>query len=110
MNRASCKKHIRNWDANATPVGMTYKGKKSFDTVLGGCLTICLIITMVIITISKIHGFSNNPAYDSHREEFFNELVEQDPITMSKNSSMVAGRLNSNLFFDATSEDMTLID
>lgn len=42
-------------DLFAVPVSLTYKGKKSFSTLCGGCLSLVLIVGFLIYAGLSLH-------------------------------------------------------
>ena len=59
----SCRQRVRDCDAIALPVGITYKGQYEFNTVFGGCLTIILAMTIGFFTLKNIIELYTDPVY-----------------------------------------------
>ena len=54
---------IRRSDLFAIPVQLTYKGSKAFNTMVGGCFSIALILAFMSIFAVDIHRGITNPEY-----------------------------------------------
>ena len=55
--------HIRDIDAFGAPVQLSYRGKKKFRTVCGGCVTITMILVILALLTSNIVMEINEPTY-----------------------------------------------
>ena len=51
---STIKNTIRDQDVFAIPVLMTYKGRTAFTTVLGGCMTILLVLFLLMYFIYEL--------------------------------------------------------
>ena len=54
---------VRALDLFAVPVSLTYKGQKAFNTILGGCCSLLLIIGFVTFIAVNLHQLLMNPVF-----------------------------------------------
>ena len=56
---------IRDFDLFAVPVSLTYKGKRFFGTLAGGCFSLLLIMLFLTDSIWRLHIMMVNPELKS---------------------------------------------
>ena len=54
---------IRRSDVFGAPVQLKYKGKKAFNTLFGGCLSLILIIGLIVYFAYMLHGEYYHPRF-----------------------------------------------
>ena len=75
---------------------LTYKGSKAFNTVVGGCFSIVLILAFITIFAFDIHKGITNPYYDSSSTTNFTRYNNNyDPFVMGTENQTVAIALQS---------------
>ena len=61
-------------DLFAVPVSLTYKGKKSFSTLCGGCFSLVLIVGFLIYAGLSLHTMIAYPVLKANSEKNFISL------------------------------------
>ena len=61
----SIAKCTRRQDLFAIPVQLTYKGHKAFNTMVGGCFSIFLILVFLTIIAIDVEKLIRDPEYRS---------------------------------------------
>ena len=66
---------IRDFDLFAVPVSLTYKGKKRFNTLLGGLCSLLLLISFLTYSALTFHHLIAHPVLKSNSENIFFSLT-----------------------------------
>ena len=80
----SLRTKIRDTDIFAEPVLVSYKGKSSFKTPLGGCLTILLVTIFFGTALFILEDDIRDPSYKNLPVTYdysYNETFELDTMT-----------------------------
>ena len=72
------KKVLKTIDMYGNIIGFKYEGEDRIKSVLGGCLTIILVIISAIISIIKFIDWSNNYNLSLDTNIFFKDLTNPD--------------------------------
>ena len=67
---------IRGLDFFAVPVQLTYKGQKSFNTLLGGCCSLLIILVFLTYAIIDLHELIKNPILTGVNYEYYTPRAE----------------------------------
>ena len=63
---------------------LTYKGHKAFNTAVGGCCSIALVLTIAIVFAHDIYNGITKPVYVSSSDTAFPRFAtNEDPFIMS---------------------------
>lgn len=91
----------------AQNVYFTYKGKKAFTTMLGGCCSIVLVLAFLSFFISDAYHLSTSPEYtsststtfarySSNTEPFFMDTTEQTVAIAVQSLFRTQDEINKN--------------
>ena len=67
---------VRNFDLFAVPVSLTYKGKKRFNTLCGGCFSLFLILCFFSYAGISLHQLIKNPELQGNAEIMYYSRTE----------------------------------
>ena len=98
----SCTERVRRFDAMAMPVGVTYKGKKEFNTFFGGCVTLVLGIYVGALFVSLFVRVLRDPTYSDNIIEEYSNVEAMDGFVIDATKTTLAVRLNQTIL-DQTS-------
>lgn len=85
---------VRKADIFAVPVRLTYKGEKSFNTIVGGCCSILLILGLLAYTIPTLHNLITNPVLSGNSSMIYFSLTEsKEKYTLETNKTTLAVQL-----------------
>ena len=88
-----CKRgeRVREFDIFGTPVGVTYKGQASYQTGLGGCVTITLLVIFGGNLLSSVIALLADPRYEkTTKEEFFPYTIHSSVTSLDANEYTLA--------------------
>ena len=71
---------IRSIDFFAVPVSLTYKGKKKFNTLAGGCCSLLLIVFFMTYGIWTLINAIMSPVLMSQTESYYQPRTENKDI------------------------------
>ena len=63
-------KFVREQDLFSVPVQLTYQGEVAHNTCLGGCLSLCVIVGIVIGSTFALLDLVNTPQFYSYAPQF----------------------------------------
>ena len=82
---------IRNIDLFAVPVSLTYKGRKNFNTLAGGCFSVLLMLFFVSYGTWTLVNAITSPQLRSQTESFYMPRTEsKDILNMTTIESTIA--------------------
>jgi len=72
---------VKSQDLFGVPVQLTYRGARSFSSVIGGCLSILMVLVFAVAFILMFHQIYTEPQWKSTPEtyNFGNELFTLRP-------------------------------
>lgn len=65
---------VRGMDMFAKPITVTYRGKQSFPTVTGGCMSLCLYFVFLIYAAITLKAMMINPVLTDNSEMLYFSL------------------------------------
>ena len=68
---------IQKCDLFAIDVNLTYAGQKKFNTLLGGCLTITLVLAIMVSFPWLLYDKTTNPTY--FNTQYTSQLADDSP-------------------------------
>ena len=86
------RKGVKSQDYFAHDVSFTFKGEESFKSVLGGFLTILLILGFAAWTSYGMHRLYKSPAY-THSPATFNYTATNSTFTLDTTNNQVAFKI-----------------
>ena len=96
---------VRRSDLFAIPVQLTYKGQRKFDTFLGGCCTILLVIAALTTLPLMILDGMYNPDYTQTKLNNRLGLLYHSTFEIDTASNFIAARLFSFRDLDLNPEE-----
>ena len=82
---------VRNLDLFAVPVSLSYKGKTSFNTLSGGCLSLVIILTFITYAGLSLHHLIVHPVLWGRTEyEIVSSEANTDAFNITTQTSSVA--------------------
>ena len=90
---STIKNLVKQSDLFGLPVYLTYKGEKEFSTVLGGILSILLMLMFVGYSIDYIYKEFTDPSFNISRSEViynYYENTEADAIVLDTSLNTMA--------------------
>ena len=106
----SCKNRVRELDAMAIPVGLTYNGSKEFATLFGGCVTLLVVIVIGSLSIDNIIDCFTKPVYITSTTALYQDLTKIPSVTLDTKHNILASRLSLNAFNEGIGEQVSWID
>ena len=95
---------VRDMDLFAVQVSLTYKGMKQFNTLLGGCCSLLLILVLATYSAVTLHDLIAHPVLKNYSQhEFFSFASNTDMYNITTKNSTLAimieglADVNSNL-------------
>lgn len=81
---------VRDVDYFAVPVNLTYKGKRKFGTLLGGCCTLVIVLGLVTYALYTLQSLVLHPILRSSSEKIYFSWFDNDQAfnITTKESSM----------------------
>ena len=88
---------VRDLDLFAVPVSLTYKGKKRFSTLFGGCFSLVLILVFATYAALTLHKMIVNPTLKNNSTKMFFSLVDNpETYKIMTSNSTVAVRVTGD--------------
>ena len=94
----------------ATPVGLTYKEQKYFNTLCGGCLTLFLGILLATVFVTQLLRMTYNPVFTASETSQHFDVENLPEIKLNAYENTMTGRLTENSFKEGIGDDFSWVD